>query len=106
MVRARVWLVVGLLSLLTLPLLACSPASTPTSTAPTTAETREPVLPGTLERNCWLTQSSVGGNFDNTGLRVGEKAVNFTLQDIHSSKSTLSQLLAEKPVMMIFGSCT
>ncbi len=67
-------------------------------------ELMEPVLLDTLKRNCQVTRGS--GNFDQTGLAVGETAVNFTLTDINGSELRLSQLLAEKPVLMIFGSFT
>jgi peroxiredoxin len=36
----------------------------------------------------------------------GELAIDFTLKDIHGSEYTLSKLLGEKPVVMIFGSFT
>lgn len=70
----------------------------------TNIESVEPVLLDTLRRNCQITQGS--GNFDETGLAVGGTAVNFTLKDINGSEFRLSQLLAEKPVMMVFGSFT
>ena len=64
----------------------------------------EPVLLDTLRRNCQITQGN--GDFDKTGLTVGATAVNFTLKDINGNELRLSQLLAEKPVVMIFGSFT
>ncbi len=64
----------------------------------------EPVLLDTLRRNCQITQGS--DKFENIGLLIGDTAVNFTLKDIHGSEFRLSQLLAEKPVMMVFGSFT
>jgi len=70
----------------------------------TDCEPIEPVLLDELKRNCQITQGS--GNFNQTGLAVGEIAVNFTLRDINGSEFRLSQFLAEKPVMMIFGSFT
>jgi hypothetical protein len=84
---------------LALLIVACGPASTPTR-APAIEETEEPVLSNNLKRDCQFTP------FNNADLVVGEIAVNFTLKDIHASEFSLSQLLAEKPVLMIFGSFT
>ena len=91
-----------------------APVSTPsTNQMPTTESTPnsninnelvEPVLLDTLKRNCQINRGS--GNFNQTGLAVGETAVNFTLKDISGREFRLSQLLAEKPVLMIFGSFT
>ena len=69
-----------------------------------TIESVEPVLLDTLKRNCQITQGS--GNFNETGLAVGETAVNFTLKDTNGTEFRLSRFLAEKPVMMVFGSFT
>ena len=42
---------------------------------------------------------------DNTyGLDVGDTAKDFTLKDIRGSEYTLSQLLAQKPVVLVFVS--
>ena len=76
----------------------------PASNNNTDNELMEPVLLDTLKRNCQINRGS--GNFDQTGLAVGETAVNFTLKDINGSEFRLSRLLAEKPVLMIFGSFT
>lgn len=46
------------------------------------------------------------GDFDNVGLEIGELAINFTLMDIYGREFRLSRLLAEKPVVMVFGSFT
>ena len=104
--RVRLWLFVALLGLLASLITACSPAPGTTSTPTTSEQTEEPVLPGTLTRNCQPAQSSADSNFGNTGLSIGDKAIDFTLQDTHGSESRLSQLLAEKPVLMLFGSFT
>ena len=63
-----------------------------------------PVLPDTLNRNCQITQGSE--DFDNTGLAIGETAIDFSLKDTTGNEFRLSHLLAEKPVMMAFGSFT
>lgn len=47
-----------------------------------------------------------GGEVATIGLEQGGKAVNFELKDIHGNTFVLSQLLTEKPVVMIFGSFT
>lgn len=115
MVRGKLWLVLVILVLLGPAIVACSPASestpalpTPESTPapPASVELEEPALTGTLKSVCQSAQSSVRGNFDIAGLGLGEKAVNFILRDTYGSETRLSQLLAEKPVMMVFGSFT
>jgi cytochrome oxidase Cu insertion factor (SCO1/SenC/PrrC family) len=58
-----------------------------------------------LTRNCPSGPTSAQG-FDNAGLKVGEKAVNFTLRDVYGKEYRLSSLLVEKPVILIFGSFT
>jgi cytochrome oxidase Cu insertion factor (SCO1/SenC/PrrC family) len=63
------------------------------------------VLPTILRNNCDPNQVS-GGGFNDAGVKVGEKAVNFTLKDVNGNETRLSQLLAEKPVIMVFGSFT
>jgi len=64
----------------------------------------EPVLSNNLKRNCQFAQ--VSEDFDDTGLPIGETAVNFTLKDAHDTEFRLSRLLAEKPVVMVLGSFT
>jgi hypothetical protein len=64
------------------------------------------MLSGILKRNCQDTQLPLSDNYDEAGLQVGEKAIDFRLTDIHSTEFLLSQLLVEKPVVMVFGSFT
>ena len=107
MVMARLWLVLAVLGLLAVAIVACSaePVTTPTTSRPLTVEEPgEPVLSTTLKRGC--SPADARGNFGNAGLSIGETAVNFTLGDIHGTEFRLSRLLAEKPVMMVFGSFT
>ena len=130
--KVKVYLLLTILSLLPILFLACGLVSTPTLTptteepeesvivtAPAETQPEEPVasstsadtqveelvLSTTLKRNCQLDQSSFR-NFDDAGPKIGEKAVNFTLKDISGNEFRLSRLLAEKPVMMVFGSFT
>ncbi len=91
---------------LTPPELSSSPSLTPTPTTTSNVEPEEPVLSDSLKRDCQLTQSPVRGDPESAGLRVGEKAFNFTLRDIYGTEFRLSRLLAEKPVVMVFGSFT
>ena len=92
-----------------------SPATVPSEAAPTVptepkspppsrTESPEPVLSNNLKRNCQINQ--VSEDFDTVGLSIGETAVNFALKDIHGTEVQLSRLLAEKPVVMVFGSFT
>ena len=65
----------------------------------------EPILSDALITGCKPARRPSGG-FATVGLRVGEKAVDFKLKDVHGNEFVLSRLLAEKPVVMIFGSFT
>jgi len=58
------------------------------------------VLQDILTRDCKAEDYAS----DKVGLPVGEKAVNFTLKNLKGNDVRLSQLLAEKPVVLIFGS--
>ena len=70
-----------------------------------TTRLAEPViLSDALKRNC--QQSEAPRNFDSTGLAVGEHAVEFTLKDVNGQEYTLSEMLVEKPVVLVFGSYT
>lgn len=85
---------------------ACAPA-TPAGdgpVAPVLAGTDTPVLAGELTANCQPDDKSVGGM--GRGLKVGETAIDFTLEDLDGTAVSLSGLLAERPVVMIFGSFT
>ena len=94
----KLWILAGALPTLLLLLAGCNPglASNPDSGQ------KELVLSDTLIRNC------KEGDFanENVGLPVGEKAINFSLKDLKGNETSLAQLLAEKPVLMIFGSFT
>ncbi len=109
-------LVVGVLLTGSLLAAACTPTSddtldtstaslpeTPSADVPATA-TGAPVLAGELTANCQPDKDSRGGL--GQGIGVGETAVDFILEDINGVPVSLSGLLAEKPVVMIFGSFT
>jgi cytochrome oxidase Cu insertion factor (SCO1/SenC/PrrC family) len=98
--NSRLWIVIGMLPMLILSLVACHPTSTSGSNPGT--EHNEPVLSGTLIGDCKAGQSPT----ENVGLPIGGKAINFTLKDVNGTEVRLSRLLAEKPVLMIFGSFT
>lgn len=71
------------------------------------SETPDPgqlVLSTALKRGCWPGSGSAG--LRNTGLAEGEAAVEFTLKDIQGNPVSLSELLDEKPVVIVFGSFT
>lgn len=116
--KIRFLAVLAILILSALLIAACHTVPTPTmpstaqeseelswATAPAGVPPEAPALLTTLKRNCQLTGSSVA-DFADTGLKTGETAVDFTLKDIRGNEFKLSQLLAEKPVMMVFGSFT
>ncbi len=91
-------------------LLACSPAedsppaASATSIDTTASVTEGPVLSDALTRNCQRDRSADSSVM--SGLDAGQKAVDFTLKDVHGRETSLSGLLAEKPVVMVFGSFT
>ncbi len=76
---------------------------TPNADVPAAA-TDAPLLAGELTANCQPDEKSNDGI--GPGIGVGETAVDFTLDDISGLPVSLSGLLAEKPVVMIFGSFT
>ena len=53
-----------------------------------------------------LTRGCQKGEPNPSGPRVGDPAIEFTLRDVKGESYTLSELLQEKPVVMIFGSFT
>jgi hypothetical protein len=82
-------------------------ASDPPVTTPSPTETvtpsvvkNAPVLSNDLKRGCQR------GGDGTRGLAVGALAVDFTLDDTAGQSHTLSAMLAEKPVVMVFGSFT
>ncbi len=88
-----------LLLLIAAGLGACARAS-PTP-APTATSPLAPQLPTNLIRGCRPL-----GARTSRGPDVGELAIDFTLRDVDGHEHTLSQLLADRPVVLIFGSFT
>lgn len=84
-----------------------APAET-TAPSPVPGDTAsaEPELSAELRKNSEMMTSGGKRGFNESGLGIGETAVNFTLRDIDSREFRLSGLLAEKPVVMVFGSFT
>jgi cytochrome oxidase Cu insertion factor (SCO1/SenC/PrrC family) len=81
---------------------ACSnPAPTTTPDPPPAGPAAAPKLSTELVRGCQQSRTLGQG-----GPSQGEPAIDFTLRDIHGKACTLSKLLAEKPVVLIFGSFT
>lgn len=114
---AKLWLGVTGIALLALLFTACGLIQTP-ATKPSAlpspgsdalrdtgvSETEGLLLSNALKRGCQRTGAS--GGFQNVGLAEGEIAVDFTLNDVNGNTVVLSGLLAEKPVVMVFGSFT
>lgn len=69
-----------------------------------------PVLSSALESGCnnWPTQDFSPSNrvSTNTGLPTGSLAVDFTLRDLGGTPHTLSDLLVDKPVLLVMGAFT
>ncbi len=86
----------------TSPAQTTTPESSPNPSAE--IEFGEPMLLEDLSRNCQSAESEY--NFKNVGLPIGQTAINFTLKDTQGTEYRLSRLLAEKPVVMVFGSFT
>jgi len=59
-----------------------------------------------LKRNCDFKIAESMDSFKVEGLQVGTTAIDFTLEDTNGNEVTLSELLAEKPVVMVLGSFT
>lgn len=59
-----------------------------------------------LKRNCEFKIAESMDSFKDEGLEVGTTAIDFTLWDTNGNEVTLSDLLAEKPVVMVLGSFT
>ena len=96
---------VAVVVLITVLAAACSPSVDTQSTRtgvpeePDISKMEKPVLSETLIRNCQRDQRS-------SGIIAGELAVDFTLKDTKGHEYSLSTLLTEKPVVMVFGSFT
>ena len=102
---ARKGMIMVLLGVLLAGTLACSGPSSSESTAIPSGP--EGVLPATsLTRDCLSDPSFICGDITGAGLAAGERAVDFPLLDIHGDEYRLSELLTERPVVMIFGSFT
>ena len=117
MLIAKVWLGVTAVGMLALLLGACAgaditvraPTAVPSpgsSPAPDTVvqEPKGPLLSDALIRDCEDNRESRG--FEHVGLDEGATAVDFTLTDTVGTTFSLSELLGEKPVVMVFGSFT
>lgn len=87
-----------------MPLKVAGEKETATATVVAPAESKTLVLTDELTRNCQPMRT--GGGFTDVGLAEGETAVDFTLEDVQGNSVSLSELLAEKPVVMVFGSFT
>ena len=134
----------GMFALISLLLLACSPATQepvaesargdvqPTATPPISTAVSEPtatppistpppettVVPSTSTAAPWptagvlptlsteLVRGCEARDRSARGPQAGEPAIEFTLMDVDGDPYTLSELLQEKPVVLIFGSFT
>ena len=96
--RAFLFMIVVLL-LVSAGLSACARAS-PTA-GPRSTFSPAPQLRAGLIRRC-----PPPGPRTSRGPEVGELAVNFALRDADGNEHTLSQLLADKPVVLILGPFT
>lgn len=110
--------ILGMLALISLSLVACSPATqepvvgnTPVDVQPTAAPPVStavpeatvgvsPLLSTDLVRDCERRDPSAREP------RVGEMAIEFALLDVDGNPYILSELLQEKPVVLVFGSFT
>jgi hypothetical protein len=71
----------------------------PTSSTPE-ATKAAPILSAALDRDCEFKVPT------GKKLKGGDLAVEFTLRDVYGNAYTLSEMLQEKPVVLIFGSYT
>lgn len=65
-----------------------------------------PLLSDDLKTGCQSGQIAAQKSIEEVGFKVDDRAVDFTLKDTQGNEVTLSGLLAEKPVLMIFGAFT
>lgn len=72
----------------------------PASATPESAQILPPSLSNELTRGCEEKGQKAKGP------DVNDQAIEFSLQDVSGNTYTLSELLLEKPVYMIFGSFT
>jgi|GEM_PF-815760 len=99
---------IKIVTLLTLLLIAfavpggCSGGDEPN---PTPTPERLELSPA-LKTNCQPETGFGRDRFDAVGPAIGKKAFDFELKDTKGQTFLLSRLLAEKPVVMIFGSAT
>ena len=96
----RIWLA-ALLCTALLALAACGPADRPAGPVDAAAD---PQLSGALHANC--EEGLPSGGIGRAGIPQGAPAVDFTLKDTDGRGHTLSAMLAQKPVMMVFVSFT
>jgi len=77
---------------------------------PASCPTQLPVILPALQTlppvTCPATREAKNSEFNQVGPDVGETAFDFSLESITGERITLSALLAEKPVVLIFGSFT
>ena len=91
--------------MLTINALTCGCSSSPV-TSDDKGTTSALLLPETsLSKNC-SPATITSSDTINGGLDTGDKAIDFTLADINSTQYRLSDLLEDKPVLMIFGAYT
>ena len=103
--RLRAW---GLL-LLALDLAACGGSGAPTQPEDSVKLTLRPEA--TLVSGCfgWPGQEFTAANHANVGapaVAAGAQAIEFTLLDHAGASHRLSELLATRPVLMVFGGFT
>ena len=81
----------------------CSPSPVISDVDSTTSDVLLPE--SSLSRNCPLA-TTLRNDGVNGGLDIGDRAIDFTLMDIHGEAYKLSGLLKTRPVLMIFGADT
>ncbi len=78
-----------------------------TNTASTNTELNQTLQSSdNLKRNCQFKIAESMDSFKDEGLEVGSNAIDFTLKDAGGNEVNLSDLLSEKPVVMVLGSFT
>jgi cytochrome oxidase Cu insertion factor (SCO1/SenC/PrrC family) len=87
--------IIWLFIILVVGLLGCA---SPISVSSPEKDSTGPISSDALIRNCGGSSPKV--------LNIDDLVVDFTLKDIRGIEYTLSQLLKEKPVILVFGSYT
>ena len=82
------------------------PVNQSIATPPVSTAVTEEINVGIIDLSTQLVRDCEGRDPNSRGPQVDEPAIEFILLDVEGNEYVLSDLLAEKPVILIFGSFT